>query len=119
MVELALETRSLLERKGVHAAVVNCSTVKPMDEGMLRRLSDRPMVTMEEHVLIGGFGSAVSAFCVGEELHGPVLSFGIHDTFVQHGRRDQLLKYLGLEPRQMAGRILSVLKDGKAEKHER
>ena len=119
MVELALETRSLLERKSVHAAVVNCSTVKPMDEGMLRRLSDRPMVTMEEHVLIGGFGSAVSAFCVGEELHGPVLSFGIHDTFVQHGRRDQLLKNLGLEPRQMAGRILSVLKDGKAEKHER
>ena len=119
MVELALETRNLLERKGVHAAVVNCSTVKPMDENMLRRLSDRPMVTMEEHVLIGGFGSAVSAFCVGEELHGPVLSFGIHDTFVQHGRRDQLLKYLGLEPRQMAGRILSVLKDGKAEKHER
>ena len=119
MVELALETRNLLARKGIHAAVVNCSTVKPMDEAMLRRLSDRPVVTMEEHVLIGGFGSAVSAFCVGEELPGPVLSFGIHDTFVQHGRRDQLLKYLGLEPRQMAGRILSVLKDGKAEKHER
>ena len=119
MVELALETRNLLARKGIHAAVVNCSTVKPMDEVMLRRLSDRPVVTMEEHVLIGGFGSAVSAFCVGEELPGPVLSFGIHDTFVQHGRRDQLLKYLGLEPRQMAGRILSVLKDGKAEKHER
>ena len=119
MVELALETRSLLERKGVRAAVVNCSTVKPMDEDMLRRLSGRPMVTMEEHVLTGGFGSAVSAFCVGEELPGPVLSFGIHDTFVQHGRRDQLLKYLGLEPRQMSGRILSVLKDRKAEKHER
>ena len=119
MVELALETRNLLARKGIHAAVVNCSTVKPLDEAMLRRLSDRPVVTMEEHVLIGGFGSAVSAFCVGEELPGPVLSFGIHDTFVQHGRRDKLLKYLGLEPRQMAGRILSVLKDGKAEKHER
>ena len=70
-------------------------------------------------LMTGGFGSAVSAFCVGEELPGPVLSFGIHDTFVQHGRRDQLLKYLGLEPRQMAGRILSILKDRKAEKHER
>ena len=119
MVELALETRTLLEKKGVHAAVVNCSTVKPMDEELLRHLSARPLVTMEEHVLIGGFGSAVSAFCVGEELPGPILSFGIHDTFVQHGRRDQLLKYLGLEPRQMAGRILSILKNGRAEKHER
>lgn len=110
MVAEALETRIQLEKLGIHAAVVNCSTVKPMDEDMLRSVADKPIITMEEHVLIGGFGSAVSAFCVAEEIPGPVVSFGIADTFVQHGRRDQLMKYLGLEPKQMAARICNVLK---------
>lgn len=110
MVAEALKTREQLMQMGIRAAVINCSTVKPMDEAMLRSLKDKPIITMEEHVLIGGFGSAVSAFCVAEEMPGPVVSFGIADTFVQHGRRDQLMKYLGLEPKQMAARICNVLK---------
>jgi len=103
---------------GISAAVVNCSTVKPMDEEMLRGLKDKPIITMEEHVLVGGFGSAVSAFCVAEEIPGPLLSFGIADTFVQHGRRDQLMKYLGLEPGQMARRICYALENKRGMKHE-
>ena len=111
MVREALEVRELLQKRHIHAAVVNCSTVKPMDEEMLRSLSDRPLITMEEHVLTGGFGSAVSTFCVGEELPGPIASFGIPDTFVQHGRREQLMKYLGLTPRQMTQRITILLEE--------
>ena len=111
MVREALEVRELLQKRHIHAAVVNCSTVKPMDEEMLRGLSDRPLITMEEHVLTGGFGSAVSTFCVGEELLGPIASFGIPDTFVQHGRREQLMKYLGLTPRQMTQRITILLEE--------
>lgn len=117
MVAEALETRRQLAERGISAAVINCSTVKPLDEALLRSLRGKPMMTMEEHVLIGGFGSAVSAFCVAEEMPGPAVSFGIADTFVQHGRRDQLMKYLGLEPRQMAARIIAYLKD-KGEHHE-
>ena len=111
MVAPALELRELLARHRIAAAVVNCSTVKPMDEALLRRLSGRPLMTMEEHMLAGGFGSAVSSFCVGEELPGPIAAFGIPDTFVQHGRREQLLKYLGLTPRQMTQRIRILLEE--------
>lgn len=111
MVVSALETRRLLAEKGIDAAVVSCSTVKPMDEQLLRSLNGRRFVTMEEHVLTGGFGSAVSAFCVREEMQGPMATFGIDDMFVQHGRRDQLLKYLGLQPRQMATRICMLMKE--------
>ena len=118
MVAEALETREKLMNYGISAAVVNCSTVKPMDEEMLRSLKDKPIITMEEHVLVGGFGSAVSAFCVAEEIPGPLLSFGIADTFVQHGRRDQLMKYLGLEPGQMAKRICYALENKRGIKHE-
>ena len=109
MVESALEMRELLAKHHLHVAVVNCSTVKPMDEDMLRRMNDRPIITLEEHVLTGGFGAAVCAWCVGEELRPPVLSLGVADTFVQHGDREQLLKYLGLQPKQMAQRVRAVL----------
>lgn len=118
MVSEALEVREILQKHHIAAAVVNCSSVKPMDEDMLRTLTARPMITMEEHMLTGGFGSAVSSFCVSEELPGPILSFGIQDTFVQHGRRDQLMKYLGLQPKQMAQRIRNVLESKRSKAHE-
>jgi 1-deoxy-D-xylulose-5-phosphate synthase len=116
MVAEAIEVRDLLEKRGIHASLVNCRSVKPMDEKMLRQLANRPIVTMEEHVLTGGFGSVVCAFLSGEGLPAPMLSFGIPDTFVQHGRRDQLLKYLGLTPELMTQRIVIALKNG--EKHQ-
>jgi 1-deoxy-D-xylulose-5-phosphate synthase len=112
----SIEVRDLLEKRGIHASLVNCRSVKPMDEKMLRQLANRPIVTMEEHVLTGGFGSVVCAFLSGEGLPAPMLSFGIPDTFVQHGRRDQLLKYLGLTPELMTQRIVIALKNG--EKHQ-
>lgn len=118
MVESAVQVHDLLLKHGICAAVVNCSSLKPMDEDMLHHLKDRPMITMEEHVLAGGFGSAVCSFCVSEEIPGPLTSFGIQDTFVQHGRRDQLLKYLGLQPKQMAQRIQHILADKRSRTHE-
>ncbi len=111
MVEEAALARELLLQGGVRAALVNCSSVKPMDEEMLRRLADRPLVTMEEHVLTGGFGAAVCEFLAREGLPAPLVSFGIPDTFVQHGRRSQLLKYLGLTAEQMAARIENSLSE--------
>ncbi len=111
MVEIALAVRELLMKHHIEAEVINCSTVKPMDEEMLRRLAKKPMITLEEHVLTGGFGSAVSSFCVSEELQGPIMSFGIPDMYVQHGRREQLLKYLGLTPRQIGQRIRITLEE--------
>ena len=112
MVTEAVAVRDALLKYHIRAAVVNCSSIKPMDEDMLRHLAaTRPLITMEEHVLTGGFGSAVSSFCVGEELPGPLMSFGIPDTFVQHGRRELLLKYLGLTARQIAMRVRILLEE--------
>lgn len=118
MVAPALETAELLAKKGVNTAVVNCSSVKPMDEDMLFRLDGTPLFTMEEHVLTGGFGCAVCAFCMGNDLAVPLITFGVPNTFVQHGRHDQLMKYLGLQPKQMAQRIAAALRM-KGKEHER
>ncbi len=110
MVREAVSVHDLLEEQGIRAAVVNCSTVKPMDETVLRLFSDRPVFTMEEHVLTGGFGSAVTQALLEAELPPPVISFGLPDTFVQHGGRGQLLRFLGLMPEQMTRRIAAALK---------
>ena len=110
MVREAVTVHDILEEEGIAAAVVNCSTLKQLDETLLRAFADRPLFTMEEHVLTGGFGSAVNNFLVAEELPTPKIAFGLPDTFVQHGSRGRLLRFLGLMPEQMANRILAVLK---------
>ena len=109
MVREAVSVHDLLAEQGIRAAVVNCSTVKPLDEKLLRGFADRPLFTMEEHVLTGGFASAVTGWLVAEELPAPLITFGLPDTFVQHGSRGQLLRYLGLMPEQMVRRILAML----------
>ncbi|MBQ2699639.1 MAG: 1-deoxy-D-xylulose-5-phosphate synthase [Clostridia bacterium] len=111
MVFAGLEARSFLkEHYNIDAAVINCSSIKPLDEAMLRSLGARPVVTLEEHVLTGGFGSSICEFCQDEMIPPPVLMLGIPDTFVQHGGREQLLKYLSLLPEQIAARIVASLK---------
>lgn len=110
MVEEAIALRDLLAEEGVNAALVNCSSLKPMDEAMLRKLADMPIFTIEENAAAGGFGAAVCSFMAEEGLPAPYASFAIPDTFVQHGRRDQLLKYLGLTADQMLPRVLAELK---------
>ncbi len=112
MVEEALALRGELQKAGVTAEVVNCSTVKPLDAACLATLGDKPYVTIEEHVRTGGFGAAVCSHMQHEGRPAPMIVFGVPDTFVQHGGRGQLLKYLGLTAPQMAQRIL-------AEMHER
>lgn len=111
MVEEAVMLRDELEKNGVSAELVNCSTVKPLDEAYLKTLGDKPFVTIEEHVRTGGFGAEVCRFMQHEGRVAPMIVFGIPDTFVQHGGRDQLLRYLGLTAEQMAQRILTELQE--------
>ena len=62
---------------------------------------------------IASFGAAVCSHMQHEGRPGPMIVFGIPDTFVQHGSRSQLLKYLGLTAEQMAQRILTELHERK------
>ena len=117
MVTTAVEVRDLLRRAGIRAAVVNCSTVKPLDTALLTAFADRPIFTLEEHVLTGGFGSAVTEALLADEMPPPRITFGLPDTFVQHGSRTQLLRYLGLRPEQLVRRIQAVLHTGEEADH--
>ncbi len=109
MVPIALETAKILNAQHISAMVVNASTIKPLDENMIMKLHRTPIITMEEHVLSGGFGSAVTEFCVINHVCQPFLTFGIPDKIVGHGNHENLLSSLGLVPGQMAARIKAAL----------
>lgn len=97
MVSVALEAAELLAREGIEAAVLNMSTVKPLDEGAVIELAKTTgaLVTAEEHTVIGGLGSAV-AETVAEHYPVPVLRVGVENCFGQSGTPAELLAAYGL-----------------------
>ncbi len=109
MVLPALDAADLLAAAGVSATVVNARFVCPLDERVLTGLarSVGRIVTVEENVPMGGFGSAVSE-CL--DRHGlsatPLLRLALPATFVGHGKRDVLLQRAGLDPAGIARRTL-------------
>jgi 1-deoxy-D-xylulose-5-phosphate synthase len=117
MVAPALEAAEILARQGIEAGVVNCRFVRPLDGSALARVGERAriVVTIEENVLSGGFGSQVAGWF--DERPGvprPVVSaIGLPDAFVEHGSRRRLLELCGLTAPQLAERVASLLGDGR------
>lgn len=109
----ARDAAALLRRQGVSAGVCHLHTVKPLDEeavlGLARRA--RLLVTVEEHSLIGGLGSAVTELLV-DRLEGvlpAILRLGLPDSFTSdYGSQDSLLEQFGLQPPQIAERVAAA-----------
>ena len=113
MMDEALKAVALLEEQGVEPGLVNVRFIRPMDEEMLHELAERyPLfVTVEENVLSGGFGEAVSAFLHENSYENHLLSFGIPDCFVEHGSVEWQRKQMGIDAASIAGRILEKVKE--------
>jgi 1-deoxy-D-xylulose-5-phosphate synthase len=114
MVAPALSAAELLARRGIEVAVVNARFIKPLDEDLLCELAERcgRLVTVEENAVSGGFGSAVQEMLQRRGLVVPVLSLGVPDRFIEHGRREQLLAEIGLDPDGLAGAMKRFLATG-------
>ena len=100
MVAPALAAAELLEGEGIAATVVNARFVCPLDERMIAGLarSVGRIVTIEENVPMGGFGSAVSESLDRAGLSAtPLLRIALPAHFVPHGKRDELLRLAGLD----------------------
>jgi len=110
MVPYALEARKLLQKRSVSAKVVSCSTVKPLDEKFLSAITT-PCVTIEEHVLTGGFGSSVLLWAAQNRHRAPVAMLGVPDRFIEQGTRAQLLRMLGLDGEGIAQSVFDALKE--------
>jgi transketolase len=91
-----LAARSLAE-DGVAVEVMNLATVKPLDEAAIVALAQRTgrIVTVEEHQIFGGMGSAV-AECLVTHHPVPMRFVGVHDKFGQSGTPEELIEYYGM-----------------------
>jgi len=99
-VNIARQVRELLNDKGIDAALVDARFAKPLDENMITNLANEcgRLVTIEDNCLAGGFGAAVLECLAAHGNKAEVLSFGIPDDFVEHGKVELLLDLLNLDP---------------------
>jgi 1-deoxy-D-xylulose-5-phosphate synthase len=111
-ISMALEAAEKLAKDNISVKVVNARFIKPMDEEMLHDLleSNIPILTIEEAVLQGGFGSAVLEFAHDHGYHQAVINrMGIPDRFIEHGSVKELLNEIGLTTAHIIDRVKTMI----------
>jgi transketolase len=107
MVNNALEAANLLKNGKIEASVLDMHTIKPIDADIIEEISKSHnlIVTVEEHSIIGGLGSAVSEQLSAMNQKPPLLSIGIPDEYGKAGSYKSLLQKRLLLPDQIANTI--------------
>ena len=110
MVAEALEAYETLKEKGINARIINMPTIKPIDRDIIIKAAKETgkIVTVEEHSVIGGLGSAVCDV-VCEECPVPVLKIGVNDEFGCSGPAVDLLKKFGLSAENIVATACKIL----------
>lgn len=110
MVSKAVEAAEKLAAEGISAAVVNISTIKPLDNDLIVQMAQKTgaVVTCEEHNIYGGLGSAVAEVLV-EHCPVPMARVGVEDKFGESGLPDQLLEKHGLTADNIAAKAKAVI----------
>ena len=93
----ALKAQESLKEKGVNVRVIDIHTIKPIDKEMIIKCAKetKKLVSIEDHNIIGGLGSAISEVLT-EEYPAKLVCLGIHDTFGKSGKAEELMKYFGI-----------------------
>lgn len=111
MVQTAILVRERLLKAGVKVTIINSNFVKPIDEDLLNTLvnNNYKIVTIEDNVLVGGFGSLVLEYINTLNKSVKVLNLGLKDEFITHGSIDILYKLHGLEEDGITESILKFI----------
>ncbi|WP_445593633.1 1-deoxy-D-xylulose-5-phosphate synthase [Bacillus velezensis] len=107
-IEMALEAAEELQKEGLSVRVVNARFIKPIDKQMMKAILNEglPILTIEEAVLEGGFGSTILEFAHDLGMyHTPIDRMGIPDRFIEHGSVTALLEEIGLTKAEVMNRI--------------
>ncbi len=111
-VQPALEAHQLLLQRGIKSTVIDPRFIEPLDRDLLCTWMDRckNVITVEEHLICGGFGSAVLEMLNEEGLKGVRLQrMGLKDPFTGHGKREELLRRHCLTGESIAEEALNLL----------
>ena len=117
----ALRAAHDLAPLGIDAAVVNARFVKPLDRELFRDLLLRVprLITVEDHTVVGGFGSAMLEFLAEEGITGvEVKRLGVPDRFITHGTQDELRKLCGFDKDAIAQAALQIVRRAKKKSRE-
>ncbi|MFO7270861.1 1-deoxy-D-xylulose-5-phosphate synthase [Sphaerobacter thermophilus] len=111
MVLPAERAADILAEQGIHATVINARFVKPLDEELILSSAQRTghLLTVEEAMLAGGFGSAVLELLAREGLRLPVTTLGVPDRIFDHAPQGVLRKQAGLDAETIAARAAALL----------
>ena len=110
VVSRVIVAAGLLEKRGLNARIIEMPCVKPIDTEAIvdSAKAVRVMVTVEEHNIIGGLGSAV-AEVLCEKHPVPLLRLGIEDVFTESGPHDELLDKYGFKPEDISDRVVDFM----------
>lgn len=107
MVSQSVMARNILLSLGFEPTIVNARFIKPLDESLLEQLvhTHTHFITIEDGQILGGFGSAVSEFFHQKNIPVNLKVLGIRDKFIKHGKQEELLSEIGLDPYGIAKSI--------------
>ncbi len=105
----AIKALRILENSGINAELINIPVIKPIDKNTIIESVKKTgkAVTIENHSIIGGLGSAI-AEVLSENYPAKLVRFGINDEFGQSGTPEELLKYYKLDSQSIANRIIEL-----------
>jgi 1-deoxy-D-xylulose-5-phosphate synthase len=114
LLPMAKELGRALEQMGYSAAVVNPRFIKPLDRELIARYARHAtaVVTFEDAVLMGGFGSAVLEMLSEMGMETPVIRIGWPDQFIEHGKVDALRARYGVSVEAALGKLAPYLRRG-------
>lgn len=113
-IPMAFEAAALLAEKGIQVKIINARFIKPLDTQMLDELfgAKIPIMTVEEAVLAGGFGSAVLEYAHDQSYSAvPIQRMGIPDHFIEHGDVNELLAEIGMTAEQLSCNVESLIRE--------
>ncbi|MGE7981310.1 1-deoxy-D-xylulose-5-phosphate synthase [Solibacillus sp. NPDC093137] len=111
-IPMAMKAAEQLAYQGIDVRVVNARFIKPMDEVMLHEIMQEnlPILTIEESLLQGGFGSAVVEFAIDKKYRNVQIErIGIPDEFIEHGEVDLLLEEINVTAEEAVKRITQLV----------
>lgn len=111
LLQTAIDAAKSLAKNGLKVGVINCHTIKPLDEELLLQVCQtaKALITLEDHQMIGGLGSAVAEVISQRQIKIPFKILGVNDQFSESGPPEELYCKHGLTSKQVAEVILKLL----------
>lgn len=112
MVEKAYKVTEELKRQGRSVTLINGRFVKPLDEDLIKKVSNEHslIVTLEDNVKTGGFGSLINDILVQSNYRGEILNIALPDIFIEHGKVNLLFKQYNMDVEGILNRISEKIK---------